>query len=153
MTTRPAGSVVRDGIEGRIVPERDPVALADAIAEIVEDRDKRAQMSLAARQRARELHLGALRRAARGCAEERRLAMTFTIMITTHNRSADLRRTSAALMLLSPAPDEILICADSCTDDTVAMIVREFPGFVVLENAATAGIGRFTGPDVATCVS
>ena len=29
VTTRAAGSVVRDGIEGRIVPEQDPVALAD----------------------------------------------------------------------------------------------------------------------------
>ena len=54
VTTPAAGSVVRDGIEGRIVPERDPVALADAIAEIVEDRDKRARMSIAARERARD---------------------------------------------------------------------------------------------------
>ena len=54
VTTPAAGSVVRDGIEGRIVPERDPVALADAIAEIVEDRDKRARMSVAARERARD---------------------------------------------------------------------------------------------------
>ena len=46
--------MVRDGIEGRIVPERDPVALADAIAQIVEDRGQRARMSLAARQRARD---------------------------------------------------------------------------------------------------
>ncbi|MCC2665359.1 MAG: hypothetical protein K0S35_3281, partial [Geminicoccaceae bacterium] len=38
VTTPAAGSVVRDGIEGRLVPERDPLALADAIAEIVEDR-------------------------------------------------------------------------------------------------------------------
>jgi glycosyltransferase involved in cell wall biosynthesis len=52
VTTRAAGSVVRDGIDGRIVPERDPFALADAIAEIVEDRDKRARMSVAARERA-----------------------------------------------------------------------------------------------------
>ena len=37
VTTPAAGSVVRDGIEGRVVPERDPFALADAIAEIVED--------------------------------------------------------------------------------------------------------------------
>ena len=54
VTTPAAGSVVRDGIEGRLVPERDPVALADAIAEIVEDRDRRARMSVAARQRARD---------------------------------------------------------------------------------------------------
>ena len=36
------------------MPERDPVALADAIAEIVEDRDKRARMSVAARELARD---------------------------------------------------------------------------------------------------
>jgi len=54
VTTPAAGSVVRDGIEGRVVPERDPVALADAIAEIVEDRDRRARMSVAARERARD---------------------------------------------------------------------------------------------------
>jgi glycosyltransferase involved in cell wall biosynthesis len=54
VTTRAAGSVVRDGIDGRIVPERDPEALADAIAEIVEDREERARMSVAARERARD---------------------------------------------------------------------------------------------------
>ena len=54
VTTPAAGSVVRDGIDGRIVPERDPVALADAIAEVVEDPDKRARMSVAARARARD---------------------------------------------------------------------------------------------------
>jgi glycosyltransferase involved in cell wall biosynthesis len=52
VTTRAAGSVVRNGIEGRLVAERDPFAVADAIAEIVEDRDKRARMSAAARERA-----------------------------------------------------------------------------------------------------
>jgi glycosyltransferase involved in cell wall biosynthesis len=54
VTTPAAGSVVRDGVDGRIVPERDPVALADAIAEIVEDQDKRSRMTAAARQRARD---------------------------------------------------------------------------------------------------
>ncbi len=48
--------------------------------------------------------------------------MTFTIMITTHNRCADLRRTCAALMSLSPPPGEVLICADGCTDATVSMV-------------------------------
>ena len=65
--------------------------------------------------------------------------MTFTIMIATHNRCADLRRTCAALKSLSPAPDEVLICADGCTDGTVSMVGREFPGFVVLENAERQG--------------
>jgi glycosyltransferase involved in cell wall biosynthesis len=53
ITTPAAGSVVRDGIEGRIMPERDPDALAAAIEEVVEDRTKRASMAAAARKRAR----------------------------------------------------------------------------------------------------
>ena len=53
VVTANCAPVVRDGIEGRIVADRDPAA-PDALAEIVEDRDKRARMSVAARQRARD---------------------------------------------------------------------------------------------------
>ena len=52
VTTSEAGSVVRDGIEGRIVPSRDPETLAAAIAEIVEDRQMRDRLAHAARERA-----------------------------------------------------------------------------------------------------
>jgi glycosyltransferase involved in cell wall biosynthesis len=54
VTTLETGSVVRDGIDGRIVPSRDPEALANAIAEIIEDRQKRERMSRAARDRAHD---------------------------------------------------------------------------------------------------
>jgi len=54
VTTREAGSIVRDGLEGRIVPSRNAEALANAIAEIVEDREKRERLSRAARERARD---------------------------------------------------------------------------------------------------
>jgi glycosyltransferase involved in cell wall biosynthesis len=54
ITTKSAGSVVRDGIEGRIVPERDPEALAEAIRELTEDRALRDRMAVAARERARD---------------------------------------------------------------------------------------------------
>jgi glycosyltransferase involved in cell wall biosynthesis len=54
VTTLEAGSIVRDGIDGRIVPSRDPEALANAIAEIVDDRQKRERMSRAARDRAHD---------------------------------------------------------------------------------------------------
>ncbi len=54
VATPEAGSVVRDGIDGRIVPSRDSDALADAIAEISEDRPKRERMATAARERARD---------------------------------------------------------------------------------------------------
>jgi glycosyltransferase involved in cell wall biosynthesis len=51
VTTFAAGSIVRDGIDGMIVPERDPEALADAIEQIVENRDLRERMSNSARDR------------------------------------------------------------------------------------------------------
>jgi len=53
ITTGAAGSVVRDGIEGRLVLERAPDLLADAIEEIVEDRPSRDRMAHAARERSR----------------------------------------------------------------------------------------------------
>jgi glycosyltransferase involved in cell wall biosynthesis len=45
VTTRSAGSVVTNGREGYIVPERDAEALAEAIERIVEDRALRASMA------------------------------------------------------------------------------------------------------------
>ena len=49
ITTRAAGSPVRDGVDGAIVPERAPEALADAIERIAEDRKLRESMSRSAR--------------------------------------------------------------------------------------------------------
>lgn len=46
-------------------------------------------------------------------------------MITTKNRAADLRRTLQVLRALNPAPLEILITADGCTDDTIQMLKAE----------------------------
>jgi len=46
-------------------------------------------------------------------------------MITTRNRAADLRRTLAVLRTLNPAPLEILITADGCTDETVEILKTE----------------------------
>lgn len=54
IVTQAAGSVARDGVEGRIVPERDPVALADAIESVIENRTQRSALVAAARKRARE---------------------------------------------------------------------------------------------------
>ena len=54
VTTHATGSVVRNGIEGRIVPERDADALADAIEQLVEDRVLRERMAAASRERARD---------------------------------------------------------------------------------------------------
>jgi glycosyltransferase involved in cell wall biosynthesis len=52
VTTAASGSVARDGIEGLIIPERDPIALADALERVIENRELRNQMATAARLRA-----------------------------------------------------------------------------------------------------
>ena len=52
ITTRAAGSVIRDGVDGIIVPERDPVALANSIEAVIENRELRSRLSAAARVRA-----------------------------------------------------------------------------------------------------
>ena len=54
VATPEAGSIVRNQIEGLIVPSRDAEALANAIAELIEDRQKRECMSRAARARAHD---------------------------------------------------------------------------------------------------
>jgi glycosyltransferase involved in cell wall biosynthesis len=54
ITTPNCGSVVRDGIDGLIVPIRNPAALANAIESIITNRQLRAQMSANARARAQE---------------------------------------------------------------------------------------------------
>jgi glycosyltransferase involved in cell wall biosynthesis len=54
ITTYAAGSVVRDGIEGFIVPERNDKILAHRIEELVENRELRQRMSIAARERAKD---------------------------------------------------------------------------------------------------
>lgn len=54
VTTPSAGSVVADGVEGFIVPERDSGALASSVRRIVEDRRLRDEMSAAAVATARD---------------------------------------------------------------------------------------------------
>jgi glycosyltransferase involved in cell wall biosynthesis len=54
VTTAASGSVATDGVEGRIVPERDPIALANALESIIEDRPTRDRMAQSARSTARD---------------------------------------------------------------------------------------------------
>jgi len=54
--------------------------------------------------------------------------LTCAVMITTRNRREDLARTFAVLRTLQPAPDEVLVCADGCTDGTVEFIREQHPG-------------------------
>ena len=63
--------------------------------------------------------------------------MTVSIMITTRNRAADLRRTLQVLRQLNPAPLEILITADGCTDETVQMLEAETLKPEILEHRNT----------------
>jgi glycosyltransferase involved in cell wall biosynthesis len=71
VTTHASGSVVRDGVEGLIVPPCDGAAIAASIAAIVGDRDRRSSMSAAASASAMhydETHCGeAFIRAVREC--------------------------------------------------------------------------------------
>jgi glycosyltransferase involved in cell wall biosynthesis len=53
ITTPACGSVVRDGVEGFLVPSRDARALADRIQEVLEDQPMRQRMAVAASHRAR----------------------------------------------------------------------------------------------------
>ncbi|MEA5570392.1 glycosyltransferase family 4 protein [Calothrix sp. UHCC 0171] len=54
ITTEAAGSVIRDGIEGFIIPERNSEILANRIEELLENRELRDRMAIAARERAKD---------------------------------------------------------------------------------------------------
>jgi glycosyltransferase involved in cell wall biosynthesis len=54
ITTEAAGSVIRSGIEGFIVPERNAQALAERIEELVENRNLRSRMAVAAKECAKD---------------------------------------------------------------------------------------------------
>ena len=54
ITTYSTGSVVRDGVEGLVVPERDPQAIVEAIRHLAENEALRAELSENARRTARE---------------------------------------------------------------------------------------------------
>lgn len=74
------------------------------------------------------------------------------VCIATHNRRTELVRTLAALAALDPAPEEILIAADGCTDGTaewlresapqVRLIVHDQPrGSIASRNELAAACG------------
>jgi GT2 family glycosyltransferase len=65
--------------------------------------------------------------------------MKTSIMITTRNRREELRRTLGKLFELQPAADEILICADGCTDGTSEIVRQDFPSCILLENDSARG--------------
>ena len=60
-------------------------------------------------------------------------------MITTRDRREDLRRTLSKLRELNQKADELLVCADGCTDDTISIVRNEFPECTLIENATSRG--------------
>lgn len=65
--------------------------------------------------------------------------MKISVMITTFNRCVELRRTLTKLFELDPRADEILICADGCTDGTAEMVRQEFSDYRLFENKSRCG--------------
>lgn len=59
ITTNNSGSMVRDGVDGFVVPLRDTNQLAECIARLADGQDLRAQMSKAASERAGDISLAA----------------------------------------------------------------------------------------------
>ena len=53
--------------------------------------------------------------------------MTVSVMITTRERIVDLRRTCHVLQRLNPAPLEVLITMDGCTEDVHEAVKAELP--------------------------
>jgi glycosyltransferase involved in cell wall biosynthesis/GT2 family glycosyltransferase len=62
-----------------------------------------------------------------------------TVMITTKNRVADLRRTRDVIGQLMPPPREIIITADGCTDGTVEFVRLEWPEARLIVNEESRG--------------
>src|SRR5438128_9912835 len=65
--------------------------------------------------------------------------LTTGLMITTRNRAAELQRTCEALRRLNPAPVEILITADACSDATVSVVKSILPQARIFVNEHPQG--------------
>lgn len=71
--------------------------------------------------------------------------LTLAVMITTKNRLHDLERTMRVLQRLDPLPEQILITADGCTDETVERVQRELPSALLYVN--DPGLGSVASRD------
>jgi len=71
--------------------------------------------------------------------------MTVSVIITTRNRATDLQRTCEVVRQLRPAPNEVLVTADGCTDGTVDMVADKFPEITLIANQP--GIGSVASRD------
>jgi GT2 family glycosyltransferase len=67
------------------------------------------------------------------------LSMRLSVMITSRNRLSQLRLTCRVLQQLNPAPDEILITADGCTDGTADFVNSALPNAKIIVNQLAIG--------------
>lgn len=67
------------------------------------------------------------------------MSLTCSIAIATHNRCEDLKATLVEVARLSPGPEEILICADACTDGTEEFIRKHHPECKLMLNRQSLG--------------
>jgi GT2 family glycosyltransferase len=65
--------------------------------------------------------------------------LTISVMITTRNRVDDLMRTCRHLQRLNPSPNEWLITADGCSDNTERLLRQEFPEVRLIVNDKPTG--------------
>ncbi|MEH6518304.1 MAG: glycosyltransferase [Halioglobus sp.] len=65
--------------------------------------------------------------------------MTFAVMITTLNRLDDLKITLSKVHNLSPPPDEVMVVADGCSDNTVEFIQQSYPSVQLSINQQSQG--------------
>ena len=62
-----------------------------------------------------------------------------SVCIATRNRREELARTLHELARLDPAPAEIIVLADGCTDGTTKLVAQKFPVTRLLEHAEARG--------------
>ncbi len=67
------------------------------------------------------------------------MSLRIGLTITTHNRCEELARTLEQLARLSPAPDEILVCADGCLDGTIVFVQGRYPQVRLLIHETAQG--------------
>lgn len=72
-------------------------------------------------------------------ASTRPLRHTYAVSIATHNRLPELKITLAQLERLAPAPAEIWIVADGCTDGTAAFVRENYPQIHLIEYPVSRG--------------
>lgn len=65
--------------------------------------------------------------------------MRVAVCITSHNRREELARTLGIVAALDPAPDELLVVADGCTDGTAEWVQAMYPQTRLIEHEQARG--------------